>query len=100
MLNSPYADGVPVPTPGGGWLLSYHQDNADPAARDTMFTYRGLMQCLADQVPVAYCARWHLPTTAAGMTSSRPGHACAVVRRAHLHRSGRRNTILGAGEAP
>ena len=21
-LDSPYADGVPVPTPGGGWLLS------------------------------------------------------------------------------
>jgi hypothetical protein len=43
---------VPVPTPGGGWLLSYHQENADPAARDRMFTNRGLMQCIADRVPV------------------------------------------------
>jgi hypothetical protein len=51
-LGSPYADGVPVPTPGGGWLLSYHQENANPAARDTMFTNRGLMQCIADRVPV------------------------------------------------
>ena len=51
-LNSPYGDGVPVPTPGGSWLLSYHQENADPAARDTMFTNRGLMRCIADQVPV------------------------------------------------
>ena len=51
-LDSPYADGVPVPTPGGGWLLSYHQEGADPAARDTMFTNRGLMQCIADRVPV------------------------------------------------
>ena len=34
-LNSRYADGVPVPTPGGGWLLEYHQENDDPAARDT-----------------------------------------------------------------
>ena len=51
-LDSPYADGVPVPTPGGGWLLSYHQENADPADRDTMFTNRGLMQCIADRVPV------------------------------------------------
>jgi putative restriction endonuclease len=51
-LDSPYADGVPVPTPGGGWLLSYHQENADPAARDTMFTNRGLMRCIADRVPV------------------------------------------------
>lgn len=41
-----------MPTPGGGWLLSYHQENADPAARDTMFTNRGLMRCIADRVPV------------------------------------------------
>jgi hypothetical protein len=26
-LNSRYEDGVPVPTPGGGWLLQYHQEN-------------------------------------------------------------------------
>ena len=51
-LDSPYEDGVPVPTPGGGWLLKYHQENPDPAARDTMFTNRGLMRCIADQVPV------------------------------------------------
>ena len=51
-LDSPYADGVPVPTPGGGWLLSYHQESANPAGRDTMFTNRGLMQCIADRVPV------------------------------------------------
>jgi len=51
-LDSLYADGVPVPTPGGGWLLSYHQENADPAERDEMFTNRGLMRCIADRVPV------------------------------------------------
>jgi putative restriction endonuclease len=51
-LDSPYEDGVPVPTSGGGWVLSYHQENADPAARDTMFTNRGLMRCIVDQVPV------------------------------------------------
>jgi hypothetical protein len=51
-LDSPYQDGVPVPTPGGGWLLEYHQENEDPAARDTMFTNRGLMQCIADRIPV------------------------------------------------
>ena len=33
-LDSPYPDGVPQPAPGGGWLLSYHQENADPADRD------------------------------------------------------------------
>ena len=51
-LNSPYKDGVPVPTPGGGWLLEYHQENPDPAARDTESANRGLMQCIAKRVPV------------------------------------------------
>ena len=32
-LHRPYADGVPVPMPGGGWLLSYHQDECRSAAR-------------------------------------------------------------------
>lgn len=51
-LNSPYADGVPVSTPGGGWLLQYHQERADPAARDTTSANRGLMLCIADGIPV------------------------------------------------
>lgn len=51
-LDSPYPDGVPEPAPGGGWLLSYHQENANPADRDRIFTNRGLMQCIADQIPV------------------------------------------------
>jgi putative restriction endonuclease len=51
-LDSPYKDGVPVPTVGGGWLLEYHQENPDPPPRDTMFTNRGLMRCIADRVPV------------------------------------------------
>jgi len=49
-LGRPYADGVPVPMPGGGWLLSYHQDdNADPDAPDTN---EALRRCIADRVPV------------------------------------------------
>ena len=68
-LDSPYQDGVPVPTPGGGWLLEYHQENADPAARDTMFTNRGLMQCIADRIPWGCCVSGHLRPAAAGMTS-------------------------------
>jgi putative restriction endonuclease len=47
-LDRPYADGVPVPTPGGGWLLSYHQDNADPPPD----TNEALRRCIADRVPV------------------------------------------------
>lgn len=43
---------MPVPTPGGGWLLSYHQENADPTDRDKAYANRGLMQCIADRVPV------------------------------------------------
>jgi hypothetical protein len=51
-LGSLYADGVPVPAAGGGWLLSYHQENADPADRDREYTNRGLMRCINDRVPV------------------------------------------------
>jgi putative restriction endonuclease len=51
-LGSPYADGVPVPTSGGGWLLSYHQEGTDPAERDKQYTNRGLMRCISDRVPV------------------------------------------------
>jgi len=51
-LGSPYEDGVQVPTAGGGWLLRYHQEGVDPSDRDRMFTNRGLMQCIADRVPV------------------------------------------------
>jgi hypothetical protein len=51
-LDSPYKDGVQVGTPGGGWLLRYHQEKADPADRDKVFTNRGLMQCIADRIPV------------------------------------------------
>ena len=69
-LDSPYEDGVPVPTPGGGWLLSYHQENADPAARDTMFTNRGLMRCIADRIPVGVLRERAPAAATAGMTSS------------------------------
>jgi len=51
-LGSTYEDGVPVPTPGGGWVLRYHQEGTDPAYRDRMFTNRGLMQCITYRVPV------------------------------------------------
>jgi len=40
MDGVPYGEGVPVPTSGGCWELSYHQEGADPPARDTMFTNR------------------------------------------------------------
>ncbi len=46
--NSPYDDGHPVPTPGGGWLLSYHQEGGNPS----LFTNAGLKRCLEDRIPV------------------------------------------------
>lgn len=48
MPGSPYNDGHPVPTPGGGWLLSYHQEGADP----DFFTNAGLRRCMQDRIPV------------------------------------------------
>jgi putative restriction endonuclease len=47
-----YDDGIPVPTAGGGWLLSYHQEGANPADRDKASANHGLMRCIEDQVPV------------------------------------------------
>ena len=51
-LNSPYHDGVPEPAPGGGWLLSYHQEGDNLADLDRLFTNRGLKKCIDDQIPV------------------------------------------------
>ena len=51
MLNSPYKDGVPVPTPGGGWVLEYHEENPRPG-RVTTSANEGMRQCIAERVPV------------------------------------------------
>lgn len=50
--GSSYADGAPVPAPGGGWRLFYHQEGQNPLDRDKRSGNRGLMQCIADQIPV------------------------------------------------
>jgi len=50
-VHSRYQDGVPVPTPGGGWVLEYHQENPRPG-RDTTSANEGLVRCIADRVPV------------------------------------------------
>jgi putative restriction endonuclease len=51
-LGSSYTDGTPESAPGGGWRLSYHQEGEDLASRDRKSGNRGLMQCIADQIPV------------------------------------------------
>ena len=51
-VGSPYDDGTPVPTPGGGWLLSYHQEGTSPVDRDRLSANRGLMRCIEDRIPV------------------------------------------------
>ena len=51
-LGSLYADGTPVPTTGGGWLLSYHQEGAEGSEPENEYANKGLMQCIADRVPV------------------------------------------------
>ena len=51
MLNSPYEDGVPVPTPGGGWVLEYHEENPRPG-RVMTSANEGMRQCIAERVPV------------------------------------------------
>jgi putative restriction endonuclease len=52
-LASPYPDLDPVAHNDGTWSYAYYQEGLDPAQRDEEFTNRALMQCVADQVPVA-----------------------------------------------
>jgi putative restriction endonuclease len=42
---------VPVPTPGGGWVLEYHEENPRPG-RVTTSANEGMRRCIADHVPV------------------------------------------------
>ena len=46
--DSQYKDGHRIPTPGGGWLLSYHQEGDDP----DFYTNAALRQCMQDRIPV------------------------------------------------
>jgi putative restriction endonuclease len=46
--GSRYKDGHPLPTSGGGWLLSYHQEGDDP----DFYTNAALRRCIQDRVPV------------------------------------------------
>jgi Domain of unknown function (DUF3883) len=48
MHNSPYEDGQPTLTEGGGWRLSYHQEGEDPE----FYTNAALRRCIRDRVPV------------------------------------------------
>jgi hypothetical protein len=50
--GSQYDDGGLEEVPGGGWTLRYYQEGSDPAARNKAATNRGLMECIADEVPV------------------------------------------------
>src|SRR5262245_16689368 len=51
-LGGPYADREPVHRDDGTWCYAYFQENEDPDQRDREYTNKGLLACLADQVPV------------------------------------------------
>lgn len=51
-LESRYAD-RPLEIRGDdGWVYRYFQEDLDPAARDSLYTNRGLMACIRDSIPV------------------------------------------------
>lgn len=52
-LNSEYGDRKPVEAPDGSWTYEYHQEGKDPDGRDQFHTNRALLNCGADDVPVA-----------------------------------------------
>jgi hypothetical protein len=51
-LDSTYPDGKVLRRADGSWSLAYHQENRNPANRDAEYTNRGLMQCIADRIPI------------------------------------------------
>jgi putative restriction endonuclease len=51
-LGSPYQNRVSEPVPGGGWLLSYHQEGDNLEDLDRLATNRALKRCMAEQIPV------------------------------------------------
>lgn len=52
VLNSRYDEMGPHPRADGTWSYGYFQENADPEARDSEYTNRGLMLCWKDAVPI------------------------------------------------
>jgi putative restriction endonuclease len=50
-LSGRYPD-KPEERTDGTWSYQYFQEGADPANRDRIFTNRGLMECMKDEVPV------------------------------------------------
>ena len=52
LMESPYPDRDPVVRPNGTWTYLYFQEKGDPAQRDTVYTNRGLVECMRDGVPV------------------------------------------------
>jgi putative restriction endonuclease len=51
-LSGPYADREPELRPDGTWAYLYFQEGHRPEDRDRLFTNRGLMACMADEVPI------------------------------------------------
>ncbi|RXF72944.1 HNH endonuclease [Hansschlegelia zhihuaiae] len=51
-LGGPYDDRPLERHDDGSWTFRYFQENPDPGQRDREATNRGLMQCMADGVPV------------------------------------------------
>lgn len=51
-LDGPYADREVIDLGKGIWTYDYHQEGAEPSARDQDFTNRALMRNLRDGVPV------------------------------------------------
>lgn len=52
-LKGPYADRPPIGPMDGAWSYDYFQEGQNPSDRDKYATNRGLMACMADDIPVA-----------------------------------------------
>lgn len=55
VLDSPYADKLPIDNPDGSWTYEYFQKGSNLEERDSKAQNRGLMKCLKYRIPVIVC---------------------------------------------
>lgn len=55
LIDSPYADKLPVVGSDGSWKYEYFQKGQDPAKMEIFAQNRGLMKCKKEGVPVIVC---------------------------------------------
>ena len=57
LQEGPYPDKEVEFRPDGSWVVEYFQEDPNPKNRDRMFTNRGLIKCMEDQIPEGFLVK-------------------------------------------